>query len=174
MQPVTTSFSHVPFVLCPAISRIVSIDSSVAGWMKLQVFTTITSASAGSSTITNASASNRPAMISLSTRFFGQPRLTRWTRFMTGSHSVGADDLSAGRDRKGEAGVRELGVELHLGERELDHAVHVVGHRDLLERVLLLLDHELELLERRLLLRGQRKHMRLRRVRELHDVEHLV
>src|SRR5213593_2298346 len=40
-----------------------SIDSSLAGWMKLHVFTTST-----------------PSITSLSTRFLGQPRVRRWTR----------------------------------------------------------------------------------------------
>jgi len=45
--PATISLRARPVFLCAAISRIVSTDSCLAGSMKLQVFTTITSASAG-------------------------------------------------------------------------------------------------------------------------------
>src|SRR5438552_8345396 len=62
------------------MSRIASIDSSLAGVMKLQVLTTSTSASAGSSTTSWPRRASTPSITSLSTWFFGQPSVSRWTR----------------------------------------------------------------------------------------------
>src|SRR5256712_4243986 len=76
MQPATTSLRQRPVFLNSAISRIVSIDSRRAGSMKVQVLTTITSASAGSRVRSYPPRRSVPSMTSLSTRFFGQPRLT--------------------------------------------------------------------------------------------------
>src|SRR5689334_17699354 len=56
------------------------MDSSLAGRMKLQVFTTSTSAASGSRTISCPPRASTPSMTSLSTWFFGQPSVTRWTR----------------------------------------------------------------------------------------------
>src|SRR5258705_5432580 len=58
-----------------------SIDSSFAGPMKAQVFTTSTSAAPGSSTSSCPPRVSTPSMISLSIWFFGQPRVRKWTRF---------------------------------------------------------------------------------------------
>jgi hypothetical protein len=66
-----------PSVFQRAISRIVSIDSSLASPMNPQVLTTITSARAGSSTTVWPPAMAPPSMTSVSTRFFGQPRETK-------------------------------------------------------------------------------------------------
>jgi hypothetical protein len=49
--------------------------------MNPQVLTTSMSASAGSSTSTWPSARTRPSITSVSTWFFGQPRLTKYTFF---------------------------------------------------------------------------------------------
>src|SRR5438876_3310873 len=57
-----------------------SIDSSLAGWMKLHVFTTSTSAASGSRTSSCPRRASTPSITSLSTRFLGQPRVRRWTR----------------------------------------------------------------------------------------------
>src|SRR5216110_687320 len=65
------------------MSRIASIDSSLAGVMKLQVLTTSTSASAGSSTISWPRRASTPSITSLSTWFFGQPRVRKCTRLVT-------------------------------------------------------------------------------------------
>ncbi len=55
-----------------------SIDSFFAASMNPHVFTTMTSAAPGSSTWRNPERSATPSMTSVSTRFFGQPRLTKW------------------------------------------------------------------------------------------------
>src|SRR5438876_286299 len=57
-----------------------SIDSSLAGWMKLHVFTTSTSAASGSRTSSCPRRASTPSITSLSTRFLGQPSVRRWTR----------------------------------------------------------------------------------------------
>src|SRR2546426_10822493 len=57
-----------------------SIDSSLAGWMKLHVFTTSTSAASGSRTSSCPRRASTPSITSLSTRFLGQPRGRRGTR----------------------------------------------------------------------------------------------
>src|SRR5438128_12386668 len=62
------------------MSRMASIDSSLAGVMKLQVFTTSTSAASGSSTISWPRRASTPSITSLSSWFFGQPSVRRWTR----------------------------------------------------------------------------------------------
>ena len=63
-------------------AKIVSIDSWRASSMKAQVLTTIMSAWLSSVTILNRSAGRWPSMTSASTRFFGQPRLTRLTLYL--------------------------------------------------------------------------------------------
>src|SRR5207245_10901160 len=63
-----------------ARSRMASMDSSLAGWMKLHVFTTSTSAASGSRTSSCPRRASTPSITSLSTRFLGQPRVRRWTR----------------------------------------------------------------------------------------------
>jgi len=55
--------------------RISSTDSSFAGRMKAQVFTTMTPARSGRSVTLQPERDRRADMTSLSTRFFGQPRL---------------------------------------------------------------------------------------------------
>ena len=50
-QPVTNSFLSLPVSLYFAISKMASMDSSLAGSMKPQVLTKMISASAGSETI---------------------------------------------------------------------------------------------------------------------------
>src|SRR5207247_9270934 len=57
-----------------------SMDSSLAGWMKLHVFTTSTSAASGSRTSSCPRRASTPSITSLSTRFLGQPRVRRWRR----------------------------------------------------------------------------------------------
>ena len=67
-----------PDFLYSAISRIVSTDSCLAGSMKLQVFTTRTSASLRIVRESHGRVpTSWPIMTSVSTRFFGQPRLTK-------------------------------------------------------------------------------------------------
>src|SRR5690349_21157894 len=56
------------------------MDSSFAGRMKLHVFTTSTTAASASSTISCPSRASTPSITSLSTWFFGQPSVTKWTR----------------------------------------------------------------------------------------------
>src|SRR5216117_3711486 len=74
-HPVTTSRLHRPFFLSSAISRIVSIDSRFELSMKLQVLTMMTSASDLSVVTVWPAFCRRPSITSLSTRFFGHPRL---------------------------------------------------------------------------------------------------
>src|SRR5262249_34683518 len=62
-----------------AISRMVSTDSCLASPMKPQVFTTMTSARAGSVTISCPWPMVSASMTSVSTRFFGQPSETKYT-----------------------------------------------------------------------------------------------
>src|SRR3954454_3289187 len=74
MQPATTR-RCTPRPLRSATSRIVSIDSCLAASMKPQVLTMTTSAASRSFVISTSDSSRSwPSMISLSTRFFGQPR----------------------------------------------------------------------------------------------------
>src|SRR5580658_8129934 len=75
-HPATTSFLARPVFLYSAISRIVSMDSCFAGSIKLHVLTTITSASAGCGVSSWPCAVSWPIITSVSTRFFGHPRLT--------------------------------------------------------------------------------------------------
>ena len=78
-HPATTSFCARPCVLCRAISRIVSTDSCCALPMKEQVLTTMISASSSCGVNSAPACVSRPIMTSLSTRFFGHPRLTNPT-----------------------------------------------------------------------------------------------
>ena len=55
------------------------MDSSLASWTKLQVFTTTTSAWAGDAAMVYPAATSCPSMTSASTWFFGQPKLTTLT-----------------------------------------------------------------------------------------------
>ncbi len=68
-----------PFALCCAISRMASTDSCFAESMNEQVLTTSTSAFSGDEVISAPALWSRPIMTSLSTRFLGQPRLTKPT-----------------------------------------------------------------------------------------------
>src|SRR5437899_9733583 len=79
MQPATISLCARPDFLYSAISRIVSTDSCLAGSMKLQVLTTRTSASLGCWVSSWPRATSWPIITSVSTRFLGQPRLTKPT-----------------------------------------------------------------------------------------------
>src|SRR5581483_4116888 len=65
--------------LCRAISRIVFTDSCWALSINEQVLTTMTSASSARGTSSAPASANMPIMTSLSTRFFGHPRLTNPT-----------------------------------------------------------------------------------------------
>ena len=78
-HPATISFFARPEVLCAAISRIVFTDSCCALSMNEQVFTTITSASSARGESSAPARARRPIITSLSTRFLGQPRLTKPT-----------------------------------------------------------------------------------------------
>src|SRR5262249_10278291 len=62
-------------------SKITSIDSFFASPMKPHVLTTMTSARSGSSTRRHWPILATPSMTSVSTRFLGQPRLTKWMVF---------------------------------------------------------------------------------------------
>src|SRR6202142_3775614 len=77
MQPATTRRLALPVFLNSAISRIVSIDSCLAGSIKLQVFTTMTSASEGCGVSSWPPLVSWPIITSVSTRFFGHPKLTK-------------------------------------------------------------------------------------------------
>src|ERR1700678_643381 len=79
MQPATISFCALPDFLYSAISRIESTDSFCAGSMKLQVLTTRTSASPARGVSSYPARARIPIITSLSTRFFGHPRLTNPT-----------------------------------------------------------------------------------------------
>jgi hypothetical protein len=86
-QPATTSFFARPEVLCAAISRIVLTDSCCALSMNEQVFTTMTSASSARVESSAPARARSPIITSLSTRFFGHPRLTKPT-FVAGATRV--------------------------------------------------------------------------------------
>src|SRR5881628_2759820 len=79
-QPVTTKRRPARAAFTRARSRMASMDSSLAGWMKLHVFTTSTSAASGSRTSSCPRRASTPSITSLSTRFLGHPRVRRWTR----------------------------------------------------------------------------------------------
>src|SRR5215471_21559629 len=93
-HPATTNFLTRPEVLCVAISRIVFTDSCCALSINEQVLTTMTSASSARDTNSAPAFVTRPIITSLSTRFFGQPRLTNPT--------FGAEDLGASGVKKDE------------------------------------------------------------------------
>src|SRR5262245_18769284 len=130
------------------MSRTASIDSSLAGPMKLHVFTTRTSATAGSSTSACPRRARTPSMTSLSTWFFGQPSVTRWTR-------RGVDAC--------------VGSLTEVGELKGDAQVALAEQRhDGLQVVALLPAHaELVALDRHL-------DLQLRVLHELHDLARLV
>src|SRR2546428_3247174 len=96
-----------------------SIDSSLAGWMKLHVFTTSTSAASGSRTNSCPRRASTPSITSLSTRFLGQPSVSRWTR----------------RGSVAEVGELERNAEVPFAE-QLDDRLQVVavlaGHAHLI------------------------------------------
>ena len=71
----TTSFLQRPSRFSSASATIASTDSSLALSMKPQVFTTMTSACSGSCTSRYPACARVPSITSLSTRFFGQPRV---------------------------------------------------------------------------------------------------
>src|SRR5580704_7941042 len=75
-HPATINRFARPVFLYSAISRIVSTDSCFAGSIKLHVLTTITSASEGCGVSSCPEAVSWPIITSVSTRFFGHPRLT--------------------------------------------------------------------------------------------------
>src|ERR1700730_6052080 len=77
MHPATISLRARPVFLYSAISRMVSMDSCLAGSMKLQVFTTMTSASDGCGVSSWPPLVSWPIITSVSTRFFGHPKLTK-------------------------------------------------------------------------------------------------
>ena len=78
-HPATTSFLARPEVLCPAISRIVLTDSCCALSMNEHVLTTMTSASSARGESSAPARARRPIITSLSTKFFGHPRLIKPT-----------------------------------------------------------------------------------------------
>src|SRR5436309_13460851 len=85
--------------------------------MKAQVLTTSTSAASGSSTISWPRRASTPSMTSLSTWFFGQPRVRRCTRRGAG---VQASAISVPE-------VRELQRDAEvLPAQQLDHGLQVV------------------------------------------------
>src|SRR5580704_3067527 len=79
MHPATINFCARPNFLYSAISRMDWTDSCCAGAMKLHVFTTRTSASPARGVISKPERARIPIITSLSTRFFGHPRLTNPT-----------------------------------------------------------------------------------------------
>ena len=85
----------MPDVLYSAISSTVSIDSLVASSMNVQLLTTMTSASPGSSLSSQPAWPMRASMASLSVRFLGQPRLTKWTLRPSPCSSDGIDGTAA-------------------------------------------------------------------------------
>src|SRR5262245_3672930 len=99
------------------MSRMASIDSSLAGAMKLHVFTTSTSAVSGSSTSSWPRRVSTPSMTSLSTWFFGQPRVRRCTRRGAG---VDASAISVPE-------VRELQRDAEVvPAQQLDHGLQII------------------------------------------------
>ena len=83
MQPATIRRLALPNFLYSAISRIDSTDSCWADAMNEQVFTTSTSASPGRGVISQPFRASMPIITSLSTRFFGHPKLTNPTFSMS-------------------------------------------------------------------------------------------
>src|SRR5262245_1941679 len=79
MQPATINFCALPVTLCCAISRMVLTDSCLAESMNEQVLMTMTSASSAFAVIWAPPVESMPIITSLSTRFLGQPRLTKPT-----------------------------------------------------------------------------------------------
>src|ERR1700690_3491680 len=108
-HPATTNRFAFPPVLCPAISRIVSTDSCCALPMKEQVLTTITSASSAAGVSSTPACASIPIMTSLSTRFLGQPRLTKPT--LVGRAPAGPVlPLCKGRDAAGRVSTTRVVV----------------------------------------------------------------
>src|SRR5262245_11384447 len=130
------------------MSRIASIDSSLAGLMKLQVLTTSTSADSGSSTTSWPRRASTPSITSLSTWFFGQPRVRRWTRLVT---EVGELD---GDPEVVPAEALDHGLEIVLLLAGDPYLVALDGDLDLQLRVLHQLHHLARLLHRDSLLQG--------------------
>ena len=87
-QPATTTRLISPFSLRRIASWITSSDSSFDASRKPQVFTTIASGRWSSFTSSKPDCLRTPSIFSLSTRFFGQPRLTKLTRAMSGFFAV--------------------------------------------------------------------------------------
>ena len=69
-----------------------SIDSFLASSMNPQVLTTITSASSGSMVKVIDASCRCPSIISESTRFLGQPKVTKWTRALSSGEVHGMGD----------------------------------------------------------------------------------
>src|SRR5439155_20452736 len=132
MQPATTSLRQRPVFLNSAISRMVSTDSRRAGSMKVQVLTTITSASDGSRVRSYPPRRSVPSMTSLSTRFFGQPRLTIPT-LINGASFSGVETVESARVGDRLAQVVDAG---DPGDETLDpHPEAGVRHRAVLADV---------------------------------------
>src|SRR5947208_79023 len=132
MQPATTSLRQRPVFLNSAISRMVSIDSRRAGSMKVQVLTTITSASDGSRVKSYPPRRRVPSITSLSTRFLGQPRLTIPTLIIRVPPSR-VEPVEGARVGDGLAQVMDAG---DPGDEALDpHAEAGVRHRAVLADV---------------------------------------
>src|SRR6202043_232151 len=71
-----------------ACSRIVSVDSALAGSMNAQVLITTASAPSASGTSAQPAAPRRAIITSLSTRFFAQPSETNETVFVRSTIAV--------------------------------------------------------------------------------------
>ncbi len=90
-QPATTRRLPLPAVLWRAISRMVSTDSCWALAMNEHVLTTMTSASSAAAVSWAPACASMPIMTSLSTRFLGQPRLTK--PILTGAGGTGDAEI---------------------------------------------------------------------------------
>src|SRR5215210_5727282 len=77
MHPATTTAPTFPAFLSSSISRMTASDSCRAGSMNPQVLTTTTSAPSASGVRAYPSWASLPSILSVSTVFFGQPRLTQ-------------------------------------------------------------------------------------------------
>src|SRR5205085_4354306 len=106
--------------LCCAICRMVSTDSCLAVSMNEQVFTTITSASSARGVICAPAEASMPIMTSLSTRFLGQPRLTKPT-LVGGATDGEFVDMESSYFIIGRFGFRGLAFLLVSRVRHLDH-----------------------------------------------------
>src|SRR5215510_637563 len=101
-----------------------STDSCLASPMKPQVLTTMTSASSGAATTWCPAPVVWPSMTSVSTRFFGHPRETKWT-FIAATKPASLAAQPA--DRVGESPTLWKGQDV-AGAVFSDEAVEVAAH----------------------------------------------